>query len=445
MTIDRVTSAIERRRSPGRSLIRVLHGPEQGLEVIVPPQGIVVGAEHGLDIVLTDSAVSRRHASVVPREDGFEVLDLGSRNGTWLDDLAITRAVVPLGATVRVGTTLLHLLPSEDPIEIPPSESGRFGAMVGSSLTMRRAFGILERASQSDASVLLLGESGTGKELAARAIHEHSGRASGPFVVFDCGTASETLIESDLFGHVRGAFTGADAERAGAFERAHGGTLFLDEIGDLPLPHQPKLLRALERGEVMRLGARTMNRFDVRIVAATHHDLFAEVGCGAFRGDLYYRLAVVEVTLPPLRKRREDITSLVQTFLAAAGRPTGDVTGPALHRLESYAWPGNVRELRNVVARALALAPPKAAFDKMPFLLRPHVEEKEDRAENLRVRTEAPFHDAKAELVEQFERIYVEELLRRHPDNMSEAARVAGIERKHLYTLVGRLGLQRGK
>ncbi len=237
---------------------------------------------------------------------------------------------------------------------------------------MRQIYGILERASLSNAPILLLGESGTGKELAARAVHDRSPRKAGPFVVFDCGASSENLIESDLFGHKKGAFTGAQEDRTGAFERAHGGTLFLDEIGDLPLALQPKLLRMLESGEAMALGGKGHTRFDVRIVAATHHDLRESVARGAFRGDLYYRLAVVEVHMPPLRQRIEDIETIAQGFLKREGcEESGSLRGKNLDRLEAYAWPGNVRELRNVIARALALRAPGSAFAEMPILLAP--------------------------------------------------------------------------
>ena len=228
------------------------------------------------DVTLDDRAVSSRHVSIAPCDAGFDVNDLGSRNGTWLAGAKTKQAVVPPGSTLRLGTTLVQMLPAEEGVDIPPSTATSFGAMLGSSETMRRVFAVLERASKSDAPVLLLGESGTGKELAARAVHDASPRKDGPFVVFDCGAASEALVESTLFGHKRGAFTGAHADHPGAFALAHGGTLFLDEIGDLPLAMQPKLLRMLERGEVTPLGARKSESYDVRFVAATHRDLPAD-------------------------------------------------------------------------------------------------------------------------------------------------------------------------
>ncbi|HLK38303.1 MAG TPA: sigma-54-dependent Fis family transcriptional regulator, partial [Polyangiaceae bacterium] len=310
-----MTNTLERPATRDRSRLRVLFGPDAGTEVDLPSVGVVVGADPACDVVLNDAAVSKRHATIAPSAAGFEVVDLASRNGTWLDGVGLTRASVPLGTTLRLGTSLVQLLPAEKSVEIEPSERTSFGAMVGGSLAMRRVYAVLERASRTQAPLLLLGESGTGKELAARGVHEAGPRGAGPFVVFDCGAASDSLIESELFGHKRGSFTGAVSDRPGAFALAHGGTLFLDEIGDLPLALQPKLLRLAERGEVTPLGGRAAERYDVRIVAATHRDLWAEVGRGTFRGDLYYRLGVVEVRLPALRERTEDVPELTRLFL----------------------------------------------------------------------------------------------------------------------------------
>ncbi|MDY0001249.1 MAG: sigma 54-interacting transcriptional regulator [Polyangia bacterium] len=477
--MTRVTNQAARGASVPGALIRVLDGPDAPLEASIPPVGLVVGADPTADFPLTDQAVSGRHLAVTPREGGFEVTDLGSRNGTFLDGAALQKAMVPMGALLRLGRTLVQLLPAEELLDIPPSDSSSFGELVGGSLPMRRVFALLERASLTDASVLLLGESGTGKELAARAVHEHSPRAKGPFVVFDCGAASDTLMSSDLFGHVRGAFTGADRDRQGAFASAHQGTLFLDEIGDLPLELQPKLLRLLEAGEVTPLGATRRERYDVRVVAATHRDLWQEVSRGSFRGDLYYRLSVVEVHLPPLRQRLEDIPLLVPIFMRRAGgqappvekamakatattkaTATGTATatevalglaveGPNLSRLLAYSWPGNVRELRNVISRAVALGPPGASFDRLPILLHPASTVGPGPGPGstpgpnsaMTARADRPFHEAKAELVARFERAYLMDLLERSGGNHSAAARAAGVERKYLYELLGKHGL----
>ncbi len=440
MRFTRTTNYLATDTSARSARLRVLHGPDAGFEIGIPPVGVVVGADPAADVVLADSAVSRRHCSIVPTAEGFEVTDLGSRNGTLLDGVSIQKAVVPVGAVLRVGATLMQLVPAEESVFIPPSMKGGFGALVGSSLAMRQIYSVLERASASNAPILLLGESGTGKELAARAVHDHSQRREGPFVVFDCGASSETLIESDLFGHTKGSFTGAHADRPGAFELAHGGTLFLDEIGDLPVSLQPKLLRMLETGEVMPLGGRRPSRYDVRVVAATHRELAEEVTRGTFRGDLYYRLAVVEVHLPPLRKRLEDVEDLVRVFLAREGRAREEVRSANLDRLLSYHFPGNVRELRNIVTRAVALCPPDAPFAQMPVLLGGTTAKRDTEWV---ARADRPFQEAKGELIARFERDYLKDLLIRAGDNISQAARISGIDRKHLYRLLEQAGLGR--
>ena len=441
--LHRVTNAIERTSSGLQTRVRIVYaGGAEPVEVPLPPVGVVLGADAACDVHIDDVAVSRKHVSIVPRASGFEVTDLQSRNGTWIDGVSITNAVVPVGTSLRLGSTIVQLLPAEEPLSLEPSARTQFGSMFGRSVAMRTVFAMLERAAQSNAPVLLLGESGTGKELAARAVHEQGARAKGPFVVFDCGAASDTLIESELFGHKRGAFTGAVADKPGAFALAHNGTLFLDEIGDLPLNLQPKLLRLLERGEVTPLGGRKSETYDVRIVAATHRDLWNDVGRGTFRGDLYYRLAVVEVHLPPLRKRAEDIAELVRHFVAHNSGRADTVAGPTLDRLVAYQWPGNVRELRNVIARAVALAPPKARFDEMPVMLRPSAKQ---AAEEPLVRADVPYHDAKAALIERFEREYMKDLMRRADGNISQASRIAGIERKYLYKVLERNSLLSGR
>ncbi len=307
---------------------------------------------------------------------------------------------------------------------------------------MRRVYAVLERVSASAASVLILGESGTGKELCARAIHEASPRRAGPFVVFDAGAASENLVESALFGHVKGAFTGADRERRGAFAAAHGGTLFIDEIGEFPLRLQPKLLRMLESGEVQPLGSEKYTRYDVRVVAATHRDLAAEVAQGTFRGDVYFRLAVVEVEVPPLRDRPEDIPLIACALLAREGVAVKepDLRGPNLDRLINYGFPGNVRELRNILSRAVALSSPGTPFDQMPVIVGSSAA---SRAEPPAT-ADRPFSDAKLDVVERFERSYLRDLLARHGENLTRAAKVAGIERKHLYRLLDKHGLRAG-
>jgi DNA-binding NtrC family response regulator len=440
MLITRVTNAFSSRMPVRAATLRVVDGPDRGMEIDLPPVGVVIGSERTCDVVLTDSFVSRRHCSITPHAQGFAITDLGSKNGTVIDGVAVGKVVAPPGVAIRIGKTLVQCMPADEVVDIPPSTAESFGALYGSSLAMRTVFAILERASKSAAPVLFLGESGTGKELMARGVHDNSPRKDGPFVVFDCGASTETLIESDLFGHTKGAFTGAAGDRQGAFAAANGGTLFLDEIGDLPVTLQPKLLRMLEAGEVVPLGGRKTERYDVRIVAATHRDVFGEVARGGFRGDLYYRLAVVEVHVPPLRARAGDLPKLIAMFLERAGAPhlAAQVGGAALERLQRYHWPGNVRELRNVITRAVALAGPDDDFQSLPFVLRPTAAAPEVET----IRADRPFHEAKDELVAKFEREYLTDLVQRAQGNLSEAARIAGLERKFLYKLLERAGLR---
>jgi DNA-binding NtrC family response regulator len=441
MTATRVTNAMSLRAPIRAAQLRVVDGPDRGLEIDLPAICVVLGTDPACDVALTDAFVSRRHCSIAPHPQGFAVADLGSRNGTVIDGVAVGKVVAPPGACLRIGKSLVQLVPADEVVDIPPSTNDRFGALYGGSIAMRQVFAILERAAKSPAPILFLGESGTGKELMARGIHDHSPRKAGPFVTFDCGASTENLIESDLFGHVRGAFTGAATDRVGAFAAADGGTLFLDEIGDLPVGLQPKLLRRLEAGEVVPLGGRKPEKYDVRVVAATHRDVFAEVARGGFRGDLYYRLAVVEVHVPPLRQRKEDVAHLVRLFLERAGAAqlAAQVGGTALERLERYHWPGNVRELRNVITRAVALSGPDDDFQSLPFVLRPTAAAPDEAPA---FRADRPFHEAKDELIARFEREYLADLVQRAGGNLSQAARLAGLERKFLYKLLERAGLR---
>jgi transcriptional regulator with GAF, ATPase, and Fis domain len=352
-----ITDAEGRRKLRSRKLrVEVVAGPCAGRVAELDGPEARIGSGTGCHLVLDDPTVSRHHLTLKLDAQGVRVLDEDSRNGTTVDGLRVRDAWARPDSTIGLGQSTIVLRLLDGVIELPLSGRDRFGALLGRSVAMRRLFAVLERVAPADDTILIEGETGTGKELVAEAIHEESPRASGPFVVFDCSAISASLIESELFGHVRGAFTGAVAERAGAFEAADGGTLFLDEIGELPLDLQPKLLRALERREVRRIGQNTPRSVDVRIVAATNRTLAREVERGTFREDLFYRLDVVRVELPPLRERAEDIPLLVEHFAKQLQRPGAHaLERTQVRAFQEQAWPGNVRELRNAVARALSL------------------------------------------------------------------------------------------
>ena len=280
-----------------------------------------IGSHESNDIVLRDPMVSRFHCRVVREHGVWRVIDSGSTNGTRLDGVRVRDAELSEESTLTVGDSCLRLragaAETKDLVPTLPA----FGSLVGTSLPMRRLFALLEKIADSDINVLIHGESGTGKELVATEIMQRSGRADRPFIVVDCGAISPSLVESELFGHLRGSFTGADRDRIGAFEAAEGGTVFLDEIGELPLEVQPKLLRALEAKEIRRVGENRPRRVNVRVIAATNRDLEREVNKGRFREDLYFRLAVITARVPPLRERRFSLVALVRSFLAQLGLP----------------------------------------------------------------------------------------------------------------------------
>ncbi|MBI5071008.1 MAG: sigma 54-interacting transcriptional regulator [Deltaproteobacteria bacterium] len=349
----------ETRLRPGREgpvLPARLRVREKGRErAVVVPEALTVGKDPGCDVVLDDAFVSARHLRLERRGASFHLRDLGSTNGTFVGGARVTDAEWLPGTAATLGETELVLEAGAAP-EAPAA----FEGMLSADPAMRQLFELLERVAPSDTPVTILGETGTGKELVARALHRLSQRRDGAFIPVNCSAIAESLIESELFGHEKGAFSGADRLRKGAFEEADRGTLFLDEIGELPLDLQPKLLRALEQGEVKRVGAARPFQVNVRVLAATHRDLRARVRAGKFREDLYYRLCVVPLSVPPLRARRGDVRALAETFLQRAA-PQGlplRFADEALARLEGYDWPGNVRQLRNAVQRALLFRGP---------------------------------------------------------------------------------------
>jgi len=410
---------------------------------------LIIGASPEAGLTLSDSSVSRRHASISADEHGHKITDLDSKNGLWVNDLRVKEAYLSHGALIRLGgAQLSYQLLKDQPVEHQMTTSRSFGALLGSSELMRSLFAQLERVAQSDVTLLIEGESGTGKELAAEAVHQRSERAEGPFVVFDCSAVSSSLIESELFGHKQGAFTGAASDRAGALRRAEGGTLFLDEIGELPLALQPRLLRALEKREIKAVGADEYRPFSARVIAATNRDLLEEVERGQFRRDLYYRLAVIKVQLPPLRAHPEDIPLLVRAFLdELSPLERREVSYEAMLKMQRQAWRGNVRELKNFVARALTLSTSSGAQLETRLLTpQPPQEAQAELGDEAQlsdwIDSGLPYKDAKARLVERFERLYWERLLKAHSGNISAAAREAGIHRKSAEYLLKKLELR---
>jgi DNA-binding NtrC family response regulator len=401
------------------------------------------------DLVLDDAAVSRRHGAIEVDATGYRLRDLASKNGTRIGDLRIAEAWLAPGTTFTIGDTRIRFEPTEDEVEVRISRQNRFGNLVGRSLLMREVFGQLERIAPADITLLITGRSGTGKELVAEAVHQQSPRRKAPFIVFDCSAVSRDLIESELFGHVKGAFTGAVASRAGAFEQASGGTLFLDELGELSADLQPKLLRALERKEVKRVGGNEVIPVDVRVVAATNRNLREEVARGTFREDLYYRLAVMQLHLPDLKDRPDDIPLLVEHFLAATtkGRDPLTISYATMERLKAHPWPGNVRELRNFVERAALLATGGRVEEKFLVvgedLRQASPAIVADPSGHLVVDVEAPFKEAKSHLVDAFERAYWTKLLERTDGNISKASRIAGVHRKSVEYILRKLDITR--
>jgi transcriptional regulator with GAF, ATPase, and Fis domain len=333
-------------------VLSVIEGPDRGRSIDLYPGRVTVGRGEDNDLRLTDHQVSRRHCELEVTRETVRLCDT-SRNGTFVNGVRISVVTLEPGMKVRLGDTLLAF---RERVEEDAAKADSFGDLVGTSVAMRDALATLRCIAPTRLTCLLQGETGTGKELAARALHERSTYGAGPLVVIDCGAVSESLIEDKLFGHERGAFTGALNDARGAFEAANGGSVFLDEIGELPLGIQPKLLRVLERREVIRLGAHRSIPLDVRVIAATHRDLQAMVAAGQFREDLYYRVSESSVWLPPLRERPEDIELLARHLIERDWSAPIKLERDALAYLERHAWPGNVREMRNVLRRACALA-----------------------------------------------------------------------------------------
>jgi DNA-binding NtrC family response regulator len=431
------TRAIHSGGSRVGMLAVVLSGSAKGTSRVLVDK-MRIGKAQDNDLVLSDDTVSRHHCELARVAEGVLVRDLGSTNGTRVQDARVTEAVVSAGTVLKVGEVEIILRAAARHVEMMPSDRTSFGGALGKSLAMRTIFGVLERIAPTDATVLLEGETGTGKDVLARAICSQSQRAAGPFVVVDCGAVSYALIESELFGHERGAFTGAVASRQGAFELAEGGTIFLDEIGELPMDVQPKLLRVLETREFRRVGGNRTLKTDVRVVAATKRNLQREVEGGKFREDLYFRLAVVPVTVPALRVRRDDIAMLVESILKAGGSGLV-VTDETMQTLVAHDWPGNVRELRNVLERAIYLAratgQPELQLVSMPVSAAA-------ASDVFHFDASRSYRETRARYDAEFERRYVKWLLARHTGNVSAAAREAKMDRKHLHDMAKKHGMR---
>ena len=422
-----------------RCQLVVIDGADRGRACRLGDRDVTVGTDAGVDLRLSDDRVSGQHVAVRADRGRFAVRDLASTNGTWYEGSRVSEVQVGPGATVRVGRTTLRIEPEAEPLDVPPSQSRRFGELVGESLAMREVFAVLERVAGADVTVLVEGETGTGKELVARALHDASARRPRPFVAVDCGALPEALLDSELFGHVKGAFTGAAAPRAGLFVRADGGTLFLDELGRIPPSVQARLLRVLEERVVRPLGADRERPVDVRVVAASRDDLDAEVAAGRFRADLLYRLGVVRVRLPPLRARREDLPLLVAELLRRRGLDAARPSGPGMDRLHAHGWPGNVRELRNVIDRAVALAPGARSFADLAIRIDAAAAPPAD--DGVSVRADLPYAEAREAVIHTFERRYLADVLARNDGNITAAARDAQVDRKHFRMLARRHGL----
>lgn len=426
---------------------------------------VTIGSDDQADLVLDDPTVSRLHCRLLHDGDGYRVSDLDSTNGTFINGVRIAEAFLEPGSVIACGNTRIRFEPVDEEVDLDAGERTEFGKLVGRSRQMREVFDLIENVAPTAASVVVEGETGTGKELVAQTLHEHSTRADEPFVVFDCGAVPENLVESELFGHEKGSFTGAKMSREGLFEVADGGTIFLDELGELNLDLQPKLLRVLEQGTIRRVGGNQPISVDVRVIAATNTDLADAVERGDFREDLFYRLSVVRLELPPLRDRPDDVPLLVEHFLAnrdfnrtPEGNRRVDAIHPdALDALQEYDWPGNVRELVNALQRACSFADdPRIQLEDLPAHIRgdtdssaitPETPSNDDgptwtnipRREDLQ---EKPFKEAKEAWISTFERDYLTELLVRHDGNISAAARESELTRKYFRQLMNKHGLE---
>jgi len=451
-----------------RCMLQMADDPSQ--EWTFDKEEIRIGSMDDNDIVLADDTVSRYHCRIVQDDTSYVLMDNASTNGTFINKVRVREGFLKPGCTLSVGQSQLKFNAREEEVQILPSRADRCGELIGGNAKMRELYSIIEKIAPTATTVIIDGETGTGKEVVAQSIHSLSPRSRNELVVFDCGAVPPNLIESELFGHEKGSFTGAMMSREGLFEQADGGTLFLDELGELPLDLQPKLLRALESREVRKVGATKAQKVDVRIIAATNRNLEDEVRAGRFRQDLFYRLSVVRLHLPALRDRADDIPVLVRHFLDHGpynrlpnGAPrVREVARDALAALQHYPWPGNVRELLNVIERAVsfcahgvieaadlpdyirsAKAPPREP-PKRSAIVAPAASlaaQPPPTPEEL-LGAGVTFKDAKERWVATFERDYILQTLRRNTGNISHAARHADIDRKYFRKLMKKYDIE---
>jgi two-component system response regulator HydG len=411
--------------------VRIRQGPNETLHTL-SGDSFTVGKDEGNDLVLDDKFISGKHVKVTRKGGLFQVVDSRSTNGTYVGPIRIYEADVPLLTTLKVGGVELVL----EPVSSSKKEAD-FHGIIGTDPSVRQLIDLIERVAPSNAAVAILGESGTGKELVAHALHARSTRRDKAFIPVNCAAISKELIESELFGHEKGSFTGATNARAGAFEEADGGTLFLDEIGELPIDLQAKLLRALESGEIKRVGASRPLHVDVRIVAATNQNLLAAARAGRFREDLYYRLCVIPLHLPPLRSRRGDVLALAEHFVRAFS-PRGQtlrLTSAAFERLQAHVWPGNIRELRNVIHRALLLR-------KGPMIDAPDLTfDQELSVDTSGALGEVPGGTTLEQILDRVTRQVVEAALKRYNNNRERVAQELGLSRSTLFKRLKEWGM----
>lgn len=409
---------------------------EDGAHQVAIGEPTILGSSARATVVAKSASVSRVHVELTPVPEGLWVHDLGSLNGTWVGDLRVDRVCITRDARLRFGAleASVSFRPMPSVVQLPwPTSTYR--GLVGSTAIMRTLFSMIERVGQTESAVLVLGETGTGKEGVARALHEASSRADKPFVIVDCAALAAGVVEAELFGHVRGAFTGATSARIGHIEAANGGTIFLDEVGDLPLDFQPKLLRALEAKSIRRVGENVQRSVDVRVISATHRDLAVMVGRGEFREDLYFRLGVIPIRIPPLRDRQDDIDLLTEHFLQQRGALDRTLSASELIGLRGRAWRGNVRELRNFVERIMALGTEQALeLDAQ----RPDAPSPTNEPDGI---FDKRYRQFREEWIDRGEQEYIRRLLARHDRNVQAAADDAGVDRTYIYRLIRRHSL----